>query len=28
LVKWLTAMYEHWMERLEWMSKNNRDYYL
>jgi hypothetical protein len=24
----LTAVLEHWMERLEWMSKNNGDYYL
>jgi hypothetical protein len=23
----LTAMFEHWMERLEWVSKNNDDYY-
>jgi hypothetical protein len=23
----LTAVFEHWMERLEWMSKNNGDYY-
>jgi hypothetical protein len=23
----LTALFEHWMERLEWMSKNNGDYY-
>jgi hypothetical protein len=23
----LTAVFEHWMERLEWMSKNNSDYY-
>jgi hypothetical protein len=23
----LTAVFEHWMERLECMSKNNGDYY-
>jgi transposase len=23
----LTAMFEHWMERSEWMSKKNGDYY-
>jgi hypothetical protein len=23
----LTAVFEHWMERLEWASKNNGDYY-
>jgi transposase len=23
----LTAVFEHWMERLEYMSKNNGDYY-
>jgi transposase len=23
----LTAVFEHWIERLEWMSKNNGDYY-
>jgi hypothetical protein len=23
----LTAVFEHWMERLEWMSKNNGEYY-
>jgi hypothetical protein len=23
----LTAMFERWMERLEWVSKNNGDYY-
>jgi hypothetical protein len=23
----LTAVFEHWMERLEWMSMNNGDYY-
>jgi transposase len=23
----LTAVFEHWMERLEWMSKNSGDYY-
>jgi hypothetical protein len=23
----LTAVTEHWMERLEWVSKNNGDYY-
>jgi transposase len=23
----LTAVFEHWMERLEWLSKNNGDYY-
>jgi hypothetical protein len=23
----LTAVFEHWMERLEWVSKNNGDYY-
>jgi hypothetical protein len=23
----LTVAFEHWMERLEWMSKNNGDYY-
>jgi hypothetical protein len=23
----LTAMFEYWMERLEWVSKNNGDYY-
>jgi hypothetical protein len=22
----LTALFEHWMERLEWVSKNNDDY--
>jgi hypothetical protein len=22
----LTAVFEHWMERLEWVSKNNADY--
>jgi hypothetical protein len=27
LVKWLTAVFEHWMETLEWVSKNNTDYY-
>jgi transposase len=27
LVKWLTVVFEHWMERLEWVSKNNDDYY-
>jgi hypothetical protein len=27
LVKWLTAVFEHWIERLEWVSKNNGDYY-
>jgi hypothetical protein len=25
--KTLTAVSEHWMERLEWVSKNNGDYY-
>jgi hypothetical protein len=25
-VKWLTAVFEHWMERLEWVSKNYGDY--
>jgi histone-lysine N-methyltransferase SETMAR len=24
----LTAVFEHWIERLEWASKNNSDYYL
>jgi hypothetical protein len=24
----LTAVVEHWMEKLEWVSKNNGDYYL
>jgi hypothetical protein len=24
----LTAVFEHWMERLEWMSKDNGDCYL
>jgi hypothetical protein len=24
----LTTMFEHWMERLEWVSKNNGDYSL
>jgi hypothetical protein len=23
----LTTVFEHWMERLEWVSKNNSDYY-
>jgi hypothetical protein len=23
----LTPVFEHWIERLEWMSKNNGDYY-
>jgi hypothetical protein len=23
----LTTVFEHWMERLEWMSKTNGDYY-
>jgi hypothetical protein len=23
----LTAVFEHWMERLEWVSKNNGDDY-
>jgi hypothetical protein len=23
----LTAVFENWMERLEWVSKNNGDYY-
>jgi hypothetical protein len=23
----LIAMFEHWMERLEWVPKNNGDYY-
>jgi hypothetical protein len=23
----LTSLFEHWMERLEWVSKNNGDYY-
>jgi hypothetical protein len=23
----VTAVFEHWMERLEWVSKNNGDYY-
>jgi hypothetical protein len=23
----LTALFEHWMERLEWVYKNNSDYY-
>jgi hypothetical protein len=23
----LTTVFEHWMERLEWVSKNNGDYY-
>jgi hypothetical protein len=23
----LTPVFEHWMERLEWVSKNNGDYY-
>jgi hypothetical protein len=23
----LTAVFEHWMERLEWVSTNNGDYY-
>jgi hypothetical protein len=23
----LTAVFEHWMERLEWVYKNNGDYY-
>jgi hypothetical protein len=23
----LTAVFEHWTERLEWVSKNNCDYY-
>jgi hypothetical protein len=27
LVKWSTAVFEHWMERLEWVSKNIGDYY-
>jgi hypothetical protein len=22
-----TAAFEHWVERLEWVSKNNGDYY-
>jgi hypothetical protein len=25
--KTLTAVFEHWTERLEWVSKNNGDYY-
>jgi histone-lysine N-methyltransferase SETMAR len=25
--KTLTSVFEHWMERLEWVSKNNGDYY-
>jgi hypothetical protein len=25
--KTLTAVFEHWMERLEWMSKDKGDYY-
>jgi hypothetical protein len=24
----LTAVLEHWMERLDWVSKNNGDYYI
>jgi hypothetical protein len=27
LVKRFPAVFEHWMERLEWVSKNNGDYY-
>jgi hypothetical protein len=27
LVKLLTAVFEHWMERVEWVSKSNGDYY-
>jgi hypothetical protein len=27
LVKWMTAVFEHWMKRLEWVSKSNGDYY-
>jgi transposase len=27
LAKWLTAVFEHWMERLERVSENNGDYY-
>jgi hypothetical protein len=23
----LTAVFEHWMERLEWVSENNGDHY-
>jgi hypothetical protein len=23
----LTPVFEHWMKRLEWVSKNNGDYY-
>jgi hypothetical protein len=23
-----TAVFEHWMEKPEWVSKNNGDYYL
>jgi hypothetical protein len=23
----LTAVFEHWIESLEWVSKNNGDYY-
>jgi hypothetical protein len=23
----LTAVFEHWIERLEWVSKDNDDYY-
>jgi hypothetical protein len=23
----LIAVFKHWMERLEWVSKNNGDYY-
>jgi histone-lysine N-methyltransferase SETMAR len=23
----LTSVFEHWMERLEWVPKNNGDYY-
>jgi hypothetical protein len=23
----LNAVFEHWMERLKWVSKNNDDYY-
>jgi hypothetical protein len=23
----LTAVFEHWMEKLEWMSENNGGYY-
>jgi hypothetical protein len=23
----LIALFEHWMERLEWVSKNNGDHY-